>query len=47
MLVIFYLAISNENKFSYLKMATIAFQVTVSNFRLNGPIIILDAITYF
>jgi len=46
--VVFYLAISNENKESYAKIAAIALSgIFLANFRLNGPVIILSiAVTY-
>lgn len=46
--IVFYLAISNENKESYAKIAAIALSgIFLANFRLNGPVIILSiAITY-
>ena len=46
--VVFYLAISNDNKWSFLKIAIMAILgIILANFRLNGPIIILSiAFTY-
>jgi hypothetical protein len=46
--IVFYLAISNENKWSFVKIVIIAFLgIALANFRLNGPIIILSiAVTY-
>ncbi len=46
--IVFYLAISNENKWSLLKVAIIGILCSVlANFRLNGPIIVLSiALTY-
>lgn len=46
--IVFYLAISNENKENYLKMAAIGLSgIILANFRLNGPIIILSiSLTY-
>jgi hypothetical protein len=47
--IVFFLAISNENKWSFLKVATITIlSIALANFRLNGPIIVLSiAISYF
>lgn len=47
--IVLYLAISNENKPHYLKIAAIALSgIVLANFRLNGPIIILSlALTYY
>ncbi len=46
--IVFYLAISNENKESYARIAAIALSgIVLANFRLNGPVIILSiAVTY-